>query len=116
MTKGYQQKLAAAHARAERAEADCLDAKIRLVLFRQQAAKLQAERDRRLTSNVWLTASHVARHDEVAKLDLAEQLLNDPALIPLALHSFPHRACSTHKQPSRAVRVVWPGVKAPPRR
>jgi len=110
MTKSYRQKLAEATARAERAEADCLDAKIRLVLFRQQAAKLQAERDRRLTRNVWLTANHVAPHDEVGKLDLAAQLVVDPSLIPLALRHAPHRA-SAALQFARPVVVRWPGIK-----
>ena len=84
MTKSYQQKLAAARARTARAEADALDAKIRLAITRHELQRLSVERNQRLTRNVWFTASHVARHDEAAKLQIAEQLLNDPALIPLS--------------------------------
>lgn len=111
MTKNYQRRLAEARDRTARAEADALDAKIRLALTREKYQQLRAETNRRLTERAWLVASRLSPRSEAGKLDLASQLLNDTALIPLALHSFPHRACSTHKQTSRAVKVVWPGLK-----
>jgi hypothetical protein len=109
MTKSYRQKLAAAHARAERAEAECLDAKIRLALTREKYQQLRGQTNRRLTERAWLVASRLSPQSEAGKLDLAAQLLADVSLISLALRHAPQKAVAVAK-PRRVV-VVWPGLK-----
>ncbi|HXR04184.1 MAG TPA: hypothetical protein VN836_05705 [Verrucomicrobiae bacterium] len=92
MTNAQRMKLIAdANARCRRAQAAELDAKIELAVSRNKLSWLVAERNRRRKSEVEAAVKKLAK-SEGGELMLAEQFLDDPALVSLALTQQIHRA------------------------